>query len=145
MDNEKEFEYQDEKVEEVISGDAVLEAEEESEVVPEEVESSMPECEETPEEVVLDEKQLKKKEKLKAKRKKWKVWYIVLLCLAGFWTTVLIMAGAVALMDYFLTMEETVDIDENFELSDLTEKQIISKHFDTPSPVYFVYRGQYYN
>ena len=128
MDNEKTFEYEDEKVEEVISCDIEKEAEEVAEEAPKEVESSEAECEEAPEEVVLDKKQLQKKEKLKAKRKKWKVWYIVLLCLAGFWTTVLIMAGGIALMDYFLTMEEVVDIDESFELSDLTEKQIISKH-----------------
>ena len=50
---------------------------------------------------VLDEKALARKEKLKKKRKKWKVWYIVLLCLAGFYTACLILAGGIALMDYF--------------------------------------------
>ena len=127
MDNEKPFEYEEEKIEEVVSCDIEEEAGEQDGVI---VEENAPEAEsdEAPEEIVLDEKQLKKKEKLKAKRKKWKVWYIVLLCIAGFMTTVLVFAGGISLLDYFLTMDEVVDIDETFELSDLTERQIISKH-----------------
>lgn len=119
MDNENSFEYEDVKFEEEASCENELV--EEAEIVEQDVEiidAELP---------ALDEKELEKKEKLKKKRKKWKVWYIVLLCLAGFWTTVLIMAGGIALMDYLLTREEEVDIDEAFELSALTDKQIVSK------------------
>ena len=123
MDNENSFEYEEEKNEQVVS------CEDEAEQMAENIATEDAPVEDPPaEEPVLDKKELEKKEKLKKKRKRWKVWYIVLLCLAGFYTMVLIMAGGIGLIDYIITREEEIDIDESFELSDLTDKQIISKH-----------------
>ena len=122
MDNENFLEREEEKIEEVAS------CEQESDLKENLEQKSSLNVEETVSEApVLDEKALARKEKLKKKRKKWKVWYIVLLCLAGFYTACLILAGGIALMDYFLTKEEEIDIDESFEISDLTEKQILTK------------------
>ncbi len=123
MENENSFELEKE-IEELDTAIAPsdLEADNIAEDAP--VESTQVEEQEPP---APSEAELQKKERKRARRKICKVFYIIMLSVVGAFAIIATMVGAILLAGNMISEDEVVDIDESFELEDLTDIDIIGK------------------